>query len=482
MSKIKKVLAVLLTLAMVLGMSMTTFAAEGDPTITVKGAGEKAIIKYVQVVEPENSARGWKFTDNAKEAYVTGFNNVADKTATTYSADEIIDMLKTANSGTTYVNEINSALKNVFANVQLTTAGTNPFEVSGAGIYAIEAVETGFAYSPMAAYVGFKYENGEATANNAEVVAKKTPTTVVKTSDDENKVVEIGRDVVYTITGTVPYIAPTDTNKFYVFTDTITGATYKLTDSKVNVKVGSEYNKDLVVTLNGENSFTLDLSKELINDANTYANQTVTITYTATVTDVQVGNTVNVGDGTSTGTSKYGSTNTALYTGEIELIKYASDDDNENLKDNEKLANAGFIVYKEVAVDGSETPTLKYAKFDKDNKLTAWVDAEADATEVMTDANGNVKVHGLDLGTYFFKEKTAPQGYSKNETPSSVTLTKDGEATAIITANPTSMIDTTLSSLPSTGGIGTTIFTIGGCLIMIIAAALFFASRRKNNK
>ena len=38
------------------------------------------------------------------------------------------------------------------------------------------------------------------------------------------------------------------------------------------------------------------------------------------------------------------------------------------------------------------------------------------------------------------------------------------------------------SSLPSTGGIGTTIFTIGGCLIMIIAAALFFASRRKENK
>ena len=35
------------------------------------------------------------------------------------------------------------------------------------------------------------------------------------------------------------------------------------------------------------------------------------------------------------------------------------------------------------------------------------------------------------------------------------------------------------SLLPSTGGIGTTIFTIGGCAIMIIAAGLYFASRRK---
>ena len=43
------------------------------------------------------------------------------------------------------------------------------------------------------------------------------------------------------------------------------------------------------------------------------------------------------------------------------------------------------------------------------------------------------------------------------------------------------MIDSTLSALPSTGGIGTTIFTIGGCAIMIAAAFLFFASRKKND-
>ena len=42
--------------------------------------------------------------------------------------------------------------------------------------------------------------------------------------------------------------------------------------------------------------------------------------------------------------------------------------------------------------------------------------------------------------------------------------------------------DTKLHALPSTGGIGTTIFTIAGCLIMIAAAGLFFASRKKTNK
>ena len=42
--------------------------------------------------------------------------------------------------------------------------------------------------------------------------------------------------------------------------------------------------------------------------------------------------------------------------------------------------------------------------------------------------------------------------------------------------------NTKLSALPSTGGIGTTIFTVGGCAIMIIAAGLYFASRRKAAK
>ena len=44
-----------------------------------------------------------------------------------------------------------------------------------------------------------------------------------------------------------------------------------------------------------------------------------------------------------------------------------------------------------------------------------------------------------------------------------------------------SIVNNKLTSLPSTGGIGTTIFTIGGCAIMIAAAFLFFASRKKND-
>ncbi|MDR3894136.1 MAG: SpaA isopeptide-forming pilin-related protein, partial [Blautia sp.] len=108
--------------------------------------------------------------------------------------------------------------------------------------------------------------------------------------------------------------------------------------------------------------------------------------------------------------------------------------------------------------------------------------AQEGATKLTTDVNGNIKVEGLYTGTYFFKEVKAPEGYSVNTTDVSVTLSQDGEAKEIIKTTPANMYDTKLSSLPSTGGIGTTIFTIGGCLIMIVAAGLFFASRRKSAK
>ena len=131
-----------------------------------------------------------------------------------------------------------------------------------------------------------------------------------------------------------------------------------------------------------------------------------------------------------------------------------------------------------------------------------------------TDKNGLVNFKGLDgKKTYYLKETVAPTGFKLNEkvveifvdptyddtdgrlesyeikfdgvVKSSYVATYNGEGTVTTVdhrGEGHQFMNTKLTALPSTGGIGTTIFTIGGCLIMIIAAALFFASRRKNNK
>ena len=94
--------------------------------------------------------------------------------------------------------------------------------------------------------------------------------------------------------------------------------------------------------------------------------------------------------------------------------------------------------------------------------------------------NGTLKVTGLDEGNYKFNETKAPKGYSLNPEEKAFTITAD--ETKEVTADAGELINTKLSALPETGGIGTTIFTIVGCGIMIAAAGLFFASRRKENR
>ena len=87
---------------------------------------------------------------------------------------------------------------------------------------------------------------------------------------------------------------------------------------------------------------------------------------------------------------------------------------------------------------------------------------------------------GLDEGNYEFKETKAPTGYSVNIANKAFTITASDNAEVSVDAGQ--FVNTKLSALPATGGIGTTIFTIVGCGIMIAAAGLFFASRRKENR
>ena len=114
--------------------------------------------------------------------------------------------------------------------------------------------------------------------------------------------------------------------------------------------------------------------------------------------------------------------------------------------------------------------------------MDGWTQNEAEADTVTTGDDGKATVKGLDLGTYYFKEVVAPDGYSINATDVFGTITKTDNEGVVTVIGDATMTDTKLSSLPSTGGIGTTIFTVGGCAIMIAAAGLFFASRRKESK
>ena len=96
---------------------------------------------------------------------------------------------------------------------------------------------------------------------------------------------------------------------------------------------------------------------------------------------------------------------------------------------------------------------------------------------------------GLDSQkTYYVKETKAPTGYTVNPNYYLVSGSERDENNStddvyvFTDFNDITVDDSKLSALPSTGGIGTTIFTIGGCVIMVTAAGLYFATRKKEEK
>ena len=89
----------------------------------------------------------------------------------------------------------------------------------------------------------------------------------------------------------------------------------------------------------------------------------------------------------------------------------------------------------------------------------------------------NFKFTGLASGTYTLEEKTVPAGYNKAETIPPITIVaNDYNASNLVqTADVENESGTVL---PSTGGIGTTIFYILGASLVIVAAVFLIANRR----
>lgn len=490
MKKVKRILAVLLAMAMILGMAVSASAAE-KATITINNAGNGKF-NYVRVIKADQTKdTGWDFVDGYAEYFTEAFG--IDNT------QEIIKgLIYAKNPGATegkeiadFVNKYAAALQKVWDAMPDGTEDAT-IEVDEAGLYVIKGSEENFNYNPMAVFIGMNYESGKPSGvvDAATVEAKKSPTYIEKEVDDT--IVETNQEVTYTVTSTVPYFPDQDTNRWYVITDTIKGAEYKLNDDNttmtVNVKVGDvaapNLNKDFTVTP-GEGTFTLDLTgdTDFGFDNNTYANKTITITYKAIVTGLVIDNDVVIGEGENGVDDKYGSDHEDVISGTVTLVKT---DDNENPEDRIPLAGAEFVVQK------TEEGKTVYAIFNTNNKNTLedWTEKIDEATVLTTNNEGKITVNGLAPDTkYEFKETKAPEGYSINETNVTVTwsdtnITEEeiSDPNAAPIEGNASMLDTKLASLPGTGGIGTTIFTIGGCAIMIAAAGLYFASRRKENR
>lgn len=479
MSKVKRILSVIMAMVMVLAMSVPTFAAGENATITLKSFDKANKVEYMQIIQKdETKTSGWAFTNGAGKCFTEAFGLTDSEDAQQQVIwglikynDNSVKLPTGVTAVTATAAKIDLALSKVAALSGFTVAtNKESIEVNAAGVYAIKAEETGFTYKTATAYVGFGEPYPALT--NAEVTAKKSPTSVDKTVvDEEDHVVAIGDIVTYTIEAYVPFIDAANTeNRTFTITDKITGADYYLTGagSISSVTMVGTNNQVGTIEPNEEGTgFTINLNSLVTDTSNPNAGKKITVTYTAKVKELTVENRA----GSHAADVEYGGNNVPvkLFTGEITLLKYGDSDVTNVLKDAEF----------EVSKDEAATP-LKF-KLQENGNYRYAPDAEGASTVVKTNAEGKIVVEGLNVGTYHFKETKAPEGYSINTDGKDITLTQTGVATAIVKASD-KLNDTKLNALPSTGGIGTTIFTIGGCAIMIVAAGLFFATRRKTQK
>lgn len=184
-------------------------------------------------------------------------------------------------------------------------------------------------------------------------------------------------------------------------------------------------------------------------------------------------------------------------------IKVTKTDD----KDADKLlAGAEFQVYKvdspnaEIAADA--TPLNFVAVDGNDGTYRVAANNEANSLDKVTTIGGtsatdhNLTLSGLDVGTYILKETKAPDGYNLPSHTFSVKITDGTNADPV--TDPDGLVDTDKSSardgyneititntqgftLPTTGGMGTVLFTAGGVVLMgagLVLLVVFLRRRR----
>jgi len=152
-------------------------------------------------------------------------------------------------------------------------------------------------------------------------------------------------------------------------------------------------------------------------------------------------------------------------------------------EDGTPLPGAGFRLYSNEACHDEDEIKLK---MNDDGTYSRDFSTEGKGVEMISGQDGQFNVKGLDAGTYYLKETTPPSGYSACANKEIViSATHNGNHVEL----DSSKLSTTIINkkdggitLPSTGGIGTTIFYVVGGGLMVAAIVLLVTKKRMENK
>lgn len=494
----KKLMAALLAVAMVCAMAIPAWAAggagatTGEGKITIDNAviGHTYKIYRILNLQYNDTAKSFRYEKNDKwGAFVEGqttYLSVDSKTgvvtwANSDNADNGTAIKALAIAAGQYVKDQGTAF--AADDSKVAASSTVIFDNLPLGWYLVVSDLTNDAICSIdttAKQVTIKEKNGVPTVTKEVEYASGS----WGQGNDGN----VGDTVNFQTTINVTDGDPTN----YVLHDQMSkGLTFK--ENSIAVKVNDTLITNYTVEYTNTDKCTFEIS---FPNGTLHTNDTVVVTYSATINnDAVVGTAGNENETWlkygNNGETTHGHTKT--YTWKFNILKYFTDSND----DKKYLANVEFVLYRKNADDKAE-----YAKFDPNNKLTGWTENESEAGKLTTNATSNVTVKGLDKGTYFLKETATPVGF--NGLTSDVEVQIDSSCNTLsgatytvkykmANANDEDFTDTDDekvvpiennrgTTLPGTGGIGTTIFYVVGGGLMVAAAILLITKKRMENR
>lgn len=274
------------------------------------------------------------------------------------------------------------------------------------------------------------------------------------TYDGPYSVVIKSNDITYTIT---------DPSKYTINTDKLDSQNYfevEIPDVKTCV-AGLDLNKGATITV----TYTAHLNEKA--SVNTASGGT------SNINKVYLTYSNNPQDESSIGKTPE-STPVYVYTYQLSNTK------RQNTVDGPALAGAGFKLYSDAECN-NEVGLYQEGEFYYPIK-----DATGKkAVEMISGENGQFNVKGLDAGTYYLKETITPAGYDTcGVTPVTIKADHSGNDHVNLEGSNLTIVNKKAGgiTLPSTGGIGTTIFYVVGGGLMVAAIVLLVTKKRMENK
>lgn len=550
MKKFKKLNAVITAtlmaaaLSVPMASSLSVSAATGDNSITVKAGNDKMthsdVAAYQVFAGTYNDAdsnltiTGWGDGINVT-AFITAIK--ADATIGSSFAGEITNDAAGAQAVADIVGKWtdNSDEANAFAKLAVANAATKSGTYSegvisgiadGYYVMADESAATATDPTGSAFTLGLLQVVG---GENVEVTTKIDYPTVVKKVQEDDKTDDGGygagfndvadwdanTDVPFKIIATMPSNIDEYDHYYMNFTDTLDD-TFGNPENIV-VTAGTKTlvkDTDYTITANGNDMNIVIMDLKGVDGLTVDDKTTVTVTYTAKL-NVSGANLAIIGHDGQENKVKLEYSNNPNKTGDGSS---KPDDTGETPEDKVIVFTYELDITK---IDGATKATIENAQFklgndknqwatvNEDGYFTGWVDNEASATVLKSDANGIFKVIGLDDGSYKLKELNWSEEYNIPETAfeavidANTLFTQDDYANASaalieLTGSVNGKDDTGANAddgivagtiennkgttLPSTGGIGTTLFYVGGGCVVALAGVALITKKRMNNR